>query len=279
MIPNIFHFIFITEEGVGAKRLSLSHYLAVKSAVVVNKPETAYFHFNTEPVGEWWQEIKKLITPHQITAPDNFAGRQLYHVAHKSDVIRLQTLNQYGGIYLDLDTISVKPLTSLLSHRFVLGKELKLPYTPKNARQRFKFYLRKKSGLAGKLSEAVSGICSAVILAEKESAFGTLWLDSYKTFRSTGRDKYWNEHSGIVSYQLALQHPELVTLLGPTTFHYPLYNAEGLKKMFEEVNAFPEAYLHHLWESFSWDQYLEKLTVEDIRNKNTTYNLIARQFV
>jgi hypothetical protein len=52
----------------------------------------------------------------------------------------------------------------------------------------------------------------------------------------------------------------------------------GLRSMFEEVKEFPEAYLHHLWESFSW-AYLSKLTVEKIRTENTTYNLIARKFL
>jgi hypothetical protein len=49
--------------------------------------------------------------------------------------------------------------------------------------------------------------------------------------------------------------------------------------MFEEVHAFPEAYLHHLWESFAWDKYMSKLTPDYIRNTDTTYNLIARKYL
>jgi hypothetical protein len=51
-----------------------------------------------------------------------------------------------------------------------------------------------------------------------------------------------------------------------------------LKSMFEEVREFPEAYLHHLWESLSWN-YLSKLTVEKIMTEDTTYNLIARKYL
>jgi hypothetical protein len=58
-----------------------------------------------------------------------------------------------------------------------------------------------------------------------------------------------------------------------------LYDTAGLKSMFEEVKEFPGAYLHHLWESFSWEKYLSKHTVERIKTEDTTYNLIARQYL
>jgi hypothetical protein len=105
-----------------------------------------------------------------------------------------------------------------------------------------------------------------------------LWLNEYKTFRSKGRDKYWNEHSVLVPEKLAATYPEKITQLSPYAFHYPLYDAAGLKSMFEDVKEFPEAFLHHLWESFSWD-YLSKLTAEKIMTENTTYNLIARKYL
>lgn len=279
MIPGILHFIFITEQGQAARSLSLSHYIAVKSAIAVNNPEVAYFHYNTEPAGEWWQRIRELVTCREVEAPDKFLGRPIIHVAHKSDVIRLQALRDFGGIYLDLDTICVKPFSDLFHHHFVMGREMKLPYRPKNARQRIKLAIRKRLGLAGKLLHPEPGLCNAVLLSEKNSEFVNHWLAEYKTFRSQGRDKYWNEHSGKVSLRLAKEHPEWITLLGPKAFHYPLYDPDSQRSMFEEVTEFPESYVHHLWESFSWEPYLSKLTVEDIRSRDTTFNLLARRYV
>jgi hypothetical protein len=116
-------------------------------------------------------------------------------------------------------------------------------------------------------------------LAEKGSKFADLWLNTYSSFRSKGRDKYWNEHSGLIPMKLATIHPDTVTLLGPYAFHYPLYNKPGLQSMFEQVTDFPDAYLHHLWESFSWNTYLSRLTVKDIFEKDTTYNCIARKYL
>ena len=275
MIPNILHFIFGMAEDFGGKSFSFAHYLSVKSAVELNKSDVAYFHYQFEPEGEWWERAKPLLTLNKLIAPDSFMGQPLYHVAHKADVIRLQMLKETGGIYLDLDTISVKPLADLLSHSFVIGQELKPTYVPKNWRQRLKL----KMGLKKKPSAGATGLCNAVLLSEKNSDFVNHWLREYKTFRSKGRDKYWNEHSVMVPERLAALYPASISKLSPYAFHYPLYDAAGLRAMFEEKREFPGSYLHHLWESFSWNDYLSKLTPDIVQQKDTTYNLIARRFL
>lgn len=202
-------------------------------------------------------------------------GQTLYHVAHKADVVRLQVLKECGGIYLDIDTISIKPLSNLLPYSFIIGMELNPKYIPSNWRQQIKY----KLGLKKENTKIATGLCNAVLLSEKNSEFVNLWLNEYKTFRSKGRDKYWNEHSVLVPERLAALHPQSITKLNPYAFHYPLYDVAGLKSMFEEVTEFQEAYLHHLWESFSWNNYLSKLTIDEIAKHDTTYNLIARKFL
>jgi hypothetical protein len=277
MIPNIFHFVFGMAADFGGRPFSLSHYLAIKSAAEVNQPDAIFFHYEFEPTGEWWEKIKPVLTLKKIKAPESFMGQSLYHVAHKADVVRLQALKETGGIYLDLDTICVRPLKELLGHSFIIGQELKAEYIPKNWRQKIKFAIRKKLNAEG--VDTVNGLCNAALLSEKDSAFVNLWLNTYSSFRSKGRDKYWNEHSVIVPIQLAKENPGAITLLGPYAFHYPLYNKPGLQSMFEKVTPFPGAYLHHLWESFSWNDYLSGLTEKNIKETDTTYNRIARRFI
>jgi hypothetical protein len=279
MIPNILHFVFGMAADFGGKPFSLTHYLSVKSAVELNMPAAIYFHYQYEPQGEWWQRTKALVTLNKITAPEFFMGRPLHHVAHKADVVRLQALKEMGGIYLDLDTISVKPLTKLLQHSFAVGEELQSPGVPKNWRQKFKLRLRQQCGFAAKKNNAATGLCNAVLLSEKNSDFVNLWLNEYKSFRSLGRDKYWNEHSVKIPERLSQLYPESITRLSPYAFHYPLYNEAGLRSMFEAITEFPDVFIHHLWESFSWDAYLSRLSPEEIKNRDTTYNLIARKFI
>jgi hypothetical protein len=104
-----------------------------------------------------------------------------------------------------------------------------------------------------------------------------IWYESYRDFRSKGRDEYWHEHSVIVPQQLAAAHKSLVTIASPYRFHYPIYDESGLKNLFERTRVFPHAYVHHLWETLSWDRYLQLLTTEGISTVDTTYNLIARR--
>jgi hypothetical protein len=279
MIPNILHFVFGMAPDFGGKPFSLVHYLSIKSAVDLNKPEKVFFHYQYEPSGDWWEKIKPCLTLNQIEAPAEIFGNMLYHVAHQADVVRLQMLHKYGGIYLELDTISKKPLTSLLDNEFVIGEQ----FAPKYAFYDSHF-LRMAVGIRRMNRQAftrpvVEGLCNAVMLSAPQSRFITRWLESYRTFRSKGRDAYWGEHSVFIPGDIAKKNPDFLTVLGPFHFHYPLYSHLGLKYIFEKDKDYTDAYIHHLWESHSWDKYLKNLDPHIITTKNTTFNRVARNFL
>jgi hypothetical protein len=261
MIPNKLHFVFGLTENFGLKPWKLCHYLAVKSAIDLNNPEKCYLYYKYKPSGEWFEKIEHKLELVKIEPPLSIFNRPLMHIAHQSDIIRLQALIEEGGIYMDVDTISVKPFTDLLRNKCVLG-------------------------IQGYEDGTIDGLCNGVILAEKNSEFLREWLMSYHSHRSTGRDKYWAEHSVYVPAILAKKYPHLIHIEPNTSFHYPLYHSEeplssecGIKLMFENDIEFNNAYCHHLWETTTWEPYLRDLTVEDIISKDTTYNRIARRFL
>ncbi len=276
MIPNILHFIFGLSENFGGKPFSFSHYIAIRSAIIINKPDDVIFHYQYEPIGEYWDLIKGQITLNKLEAPSEIHGKKLFHVAHKADIIRLQVLYKVGGIDLDIDTISIKSLDIFRKYSFAIGQELEQPveYTLK---EKLKKTIRHATLRPFRIN--VSGLCNAVMLAEPSAPFIEHWLESYKTFRSNGNDHYWGEHIVLIPYKLSKEYPELVHKISPFTFHYPIYNATGLAYLFEKSTNFPKAYVHHLWESASWDKYLKLLSIEDVLTKNTTYNLLARKYL
>ncbi len=252
MIPNIFHFCYGLSEDFGGKPFSLVHYLAVKSALEVNKPLEVFFYYSFEPEGEWWEKTKKIVTLRKIVPPNEIFGNPLMHVAHKADALRLRVLIENGGIYLDLDSICKKPFTPLLKHKFVIGKQ-------------------------GKWRKM--GLCNAIMMSEKNSEFAKIWLEEYRTFRSRGKDRYWAEHSVLIPLKLSKHFRNLIHIESYDSFTYPLYYQSSLKNLFVYSKNYPNAYCHHLWEGGSWDKYLKKLNVKDIINIDTTYNLIARKFL
>ncbi len=252
MIPNIFHFCYGLSEDFGGKPYSLVHYLAVKSAYELNKPDEIFLYYTFEPSGEWWERTKEIVSLVRVVAPDNIFGNKLIHVAHKADILRLNVLIEKGGIYLDLDTICCKPFTDLLNNKFVIGRQ-------------------------GRWRRM--GLCNAVIMSEKKSEFVQIWYNEYKSFRSKGKDKYWAEHSVKVPLNIAKTYPDLLHIEKYDSFHYPLYYPLSLKNLFVHNKKYPHAYCHHLWEGGSWEKYLKNLTFNYIYEKDTTYNIIARQYL
>jgi hypothetical protein len=226
-VPNIIHFIygFLQQET----EFEYYKYIAISSAYIINRPDKIYFYYKFEPYGFYWDKIKHLLTLKKVDPPEMFLGHQIKHYAHQSDILRLQILYNYGGIYLDIDTICLKPFDEFLKHDFTIAYQ------------------------------GDHGLCNAVLIAKPQNPFIKLWLQSYKSFRSTGKDQFYDEHSVILPMQLAMQRND-INVLDHTRFFYPL--AENINNI-----MFIDAYNHndkkfidehcyciHLWESITYDE-------------------------
>ena len=257
-IPNIIHFIYGFKEQ--NEEFELYRYIAIKSAHDVNKPEKIYFYYYYEPYGEWWEKSKKYLTLEKVNLPQEIYGNKLYHYAHQSDVIRLQKLIERGGIYLDIDTICLKSFENLLHYDFVMGEQNNSD------------------------NSTIYGLCNAIILSKKNSEFAIKWLDTYRTFRSKGRDNFWDEHSVIKPLELSKIYCDSIKILSCESFFYPLwydmnnviftenYKLEDYKKIIQNN------YCIHLWDTY-FNKYLKTLTYDSIFKNNTLYNIFSRKFL
>ena len=154
MIPNIFHLIYFYKENV---EFPLTHSITVNSVRMLNNPDKIYFYSDRVPEGKYWEKISPYVELVKVKAPEYVFDRKLYHLAHKSDVLRLQILMEQGGIYIDMDVICKKPFTNLLKHDMVLGKQ-------------------------GRWRRM--GLCNGVILANKDSEFLRIWYNEFRNFRN-----------------------------------------------------------------------------------------------
>lgn len=252
-IPKILHYTFGMAPDFGGKPWSLIHHVCLKSAVERIKPDKVNFYCQFEPTTPWWSLSRELLTVVKIEAPQEIFGRPLKHVAHQSDVVRLQRLIAEGGIYLDADVLVQRSFDDLLDNSTVLGRE----------------------GEAGKF-----GVANAVILAEPQAPFLRRWLEEYHSFRSEGRDQYWSEHSVQLPAMLAEAHPDEITVLPPTAFYWPLWTPDHLRWIFRSHDFVPldETYANHLWESNAWD-FVQHLTPGDVRAKDTNFHRWASPFL
>lgn len=229
MIQNIIHFTYGLNPDFGKKEFCLVHFLAIKSAYYVNRPKKIYMHYCYEPHGYWWEMAKKYVELSKITPFDKIFGHKLYNVAHKSDIVRLQKLIDVGGIYLDIDTICIKPFTPLLHHSFVMGQE------------------------------GNYGLCNAVMLSCRNASFPKAMLDTYKNFRSKGFDEYWNEHSVRIPLQLSKkkQFKDHIHIEPEESFFFPSFHPKHLDILFLKNYKFERAYCYHLWESRSYERHIQ----------------------
>ena len=182
IVPNIVHYLWFTNvTGVKGKHgFNFVNYVSIKSVYKIQKPEKVMFHCDVIPTDIWWQKAWRdfpLIVVFHSSRSDIF-GVKSQHIEHISDIIRLEILQEQGGIYLDCDVIIVKPLDPLRHYPATMGKEDRYPL-----------------------------LNAGTIIASPNSTFIRLWYNSYKTdFRP---DK-WVYNSGNVPYNISLKHPDII---------------------------------------------------------------------
>jgi GR25 family glycosyltransferase involved in LPS biosynthesis len=256
-IPRIFHFITGLDKNFGGRPFSFVHYIAIRSALQVNKGFRARVYYHYEPSGEYWDAIKGDVELVPVDLPTEVFGNPVKLYAHKADVLRMRILLEQGGIYLDLDTICQRPFEPLLDGRVVMGQEARL----------------RTDG-----SREVVGLCNATIIAPPNAEFLRLWYEAYRDFSGDRSGEGWNKFSVKVPMALAREHPELLRIEPASSFFWPSWDKAGVAFMFSRDCEFSEAYSFHLWEGESWS-LAKDIDAKAVMTIDTTYNKVARRFV
>ncbi|RUS26258.1 hypothetical protein BC938DRAFT_471009, partial [Jimgerdemannia flammicorona] len=246
-IPNIVHFVHGLKDP--DPQLDLIHYLAIKSAHDVLNPTKIYFHYHYLPHGEWFDRARLFLTLRHVELPTKIYNNSVDGYAHRADIVRLDALLEFGGIYMDMDLLSLKPFAPLLDAHFVMGEE----------------------GQGG-----WSGLCNAVILARPNAPFLQRWRATYKTFDQ----RNWNHHSVVLPGILAKYFPDEVCVLGYKAFFWPLWDKKGLRTMYlEKSYGFEENYGIHLWESAARVNLMKGITVDVVRTVDNSLYCEIRRFL
>jgi hypothetical protein len=245
-IPNIIHFCFGLIEQ--TEPFFFTYYLAILSAKLVNNPDKIYFYYHYEPYGKWWELIKPHIILEKIDVPTHIGSKPVLKTANKADIVRMNKLYERGGVYFDIDTISIRPYAELLKYNCVLGWEVENERT-----------------------------CNAIMFTEPNSKFFTIWLEQYeKHFVPEG----WIEACNILPGTLAkdLNDENIIKLLPPDYFFRPFF--DETPNIFENNVDIPNK-LHslHLWETYSL-KYLRNIDIDWIySNKHTLYSKMVFELI
>src|SRR5262252_1954425 len=125
MIPRRIHFLFGLSSDFGGIPFSFYHLMAIKSAKFINPKYEIILHFHYEPQNKYWEEAVSIANTHWLkTIPTHFGDKEIFHMAHKADAVRMDLLWEEGGIYLDMDTICIQSFDQLLNQKVVMGIEI-----------------------------------------------------------------------------------------------------------------------------------------------------------
>ncbi|KAI8140422.1 hypothetical protein BJV82DRAFT_671498 [Fennellomyces sp. T-0311] len=246
-IPKIVHFIH------GLKgpdpTLDLAHYIAIKAAHDVIQPDKIYLHYHYQPTGDLFERARPMLTLRKVPLIDNIFGRKVQHFAHRADIVRLEVLREFGGIYFDLDLFALKPIDHLLDEEFVMAQE----------------------GQDGSV-----GLCNAMMMSRPNSRFVQRYYASYATFDMD----QWNYHSVVLPGKLARHFQDEISILDYKAFFWPLWDSVGLRTLYLEKSYDFTANLgSHIWESPANKHLMKDVTEETILNVDNSLYCKLRPFL
>ncbi|KAL4919783.1 nucleotide-diphospho-sugar transferase [Aspergillus aurantiobrunneus] len=264
-IPNVVHFI----SGIENPEMNFITYLAIRSALVSLQPDTLKLHYEELNMDNiWLQKLRDNITlvHHDVALEYPKQKQENWQASHLADMLRLDILRQEGGIYLDTDVIALQSFDAIRYNE--------------------------RGVLLGNEGGDRHGLCNAVIVARKDASFLQRWIESYKDFSPDE----WNYHSVLLPKKMALDHPDQVCSLAPTAFFWPTWTTNHIRYMHEAITEdearqveelldvyggglHPNQLAYHAWNQVARTKYLEKLTPDVVRQKDTRFNIMVRRFL
>jgi len=149
LIPKIIHLIYINQ-----RPLNEFNYKCIYS-IIKHMPEyIIYIHNDIEPDTPEWNILKQInnIIIKQIKRIKTFDNINIEHVQYEADIIRMNVLYEYGGIYMDNDIYIVKNINPLITENgLYIAKENK------------------------------NDFINCVIISEPRNEFLKIWLNNFST--------------------------------------------------------------------------------------------------
>lgn len=245
MIPGQFHFIHGLKSG---DPFTLTDRIAVESAWTHNPGWRVRFWSPEIPTGEHWSRLCKRVPVEWSSVPisDMWNGHFVPKHQHRADLLRHTLLYALGGMYLDLDTITLQPVPHEWRTRdMVIGVE-----------RRF---------------GEVTGLCNAVFLCAQFSRFQWQWLKKWQEFDGNG----WNEFSVQAPWELLAQFPQHCLAIERGLLGHDYVEAE---KYFSQEKPLDNVTVAHLWRTANHAR-LNALTEDEIDAGKFTYAIHAKRYL
>ena len=261
-IPLTVHYVYGLREG-SAVTFELDDFISVKSAIDVLGARRVLFWVRTVPSGHWWEQMLALgvraagsgngsasiIELKQVRDVSTVFGRRVEASAHKADVLRMEALLTYGGIYMDMDVVALRSMDALIARwPCVLGQEMTNDGTHPH------------------------GLGNAYMLTAPHSPFFYHWYSAYRKFDH----HHWAALSIHLPIRLSKALPGYCHELPPDAFYFPSFDERGKAQMYQSDSFdLSRNYAVHLWSGGKPFRTPQR-TFADLCALNNTWGRIAR---
>lgn len=217
----------------------LINFLVVLAAEKFLRPREIFLHFAIEPTTFWWKKLFEMselkIVRHKIPIRTSIFRHRLVHHAHRTDLARLDVLDEFGGVYLDLDLLVLRSF----EHLFNNDEQVEAIFAWE--------------------SQTFRALSNALIIAPMKSKFLRRIKDSYQSFNSS----CWACHSVLLTGQLATIYSDEVQILPSKDFFRPSWSHIDELYVYNQYD-FRQNYAVHLWNSYVGKIFLQNLTLNEI---------------
>jgi len=240
----LIHFIWLTQPG--SRPFSFINSLAVLAAASHHLDPIIMWCNEVPKNNPNWYMVKDLFEVRPIEMPTEIGGIPLEHVQYKADVLRLQILQKLGGIYLDTDSLLLKPLTPLVGPEMVLARE------------------------------SADSLAMSPIIAKPNADFINVWLQRMPEAIRTGT---WSSHAVNLPVEISKYHycdirPQAEFF--PFDLRHNYLFDDG--RADEHMQRMGDPYALHVYETY-WAGYLEGVNESYMRTRDTLFARLFKDLV
>lgn len=206
-VPNIVHYVWY-----GNQTLGYFPFLSYISVMRFMKPCLFLFHGDNLPRGPYWDYFIAF-NPNVIHVRrpliTSVFGQKLKFKEHGADLMRIEAIQVYGGVYLDWDEILLRSLEPLRQYDYTQGQ-----------------------AIPGNLG-------NQVIMGKRNATFLALWYEGYRNYTGV-----WGGNSLFYPRKLSLMYPHLIHVEG---FNFTKPGPGGIGLIQKENYDWTTNYAIHLY--------------------------------
>lgn len=231
-VPNTIHFI-----NLGPREFSLVHFISVYSAYNIQKPDNIIIHCtHVQKNNIFWELLKNIVTINHVDLNEYIDKYKFESYQYYADILRMEILIQQGGIYMDLDILSLQSYSIFLDQT-TIGVE-KMDENDEN----------------------VVSLSNAIILAKPYDPFIIEW---YNQMLTCVDEKNWAYHAVVLPKLILEKNNYDVRVVNKKTFIPFCYRDTFIfeNKKIDKWVDLNESCTIHLWETL-WAGILNNIEID-----------------